>query len=95
MNTLNTMSIINTTHDQIKHDCPQNTIIYTQCNHTCRHLQSWYVRIPSEYNSKFRINIQYIYNQMNIQFRKYKNTIHQIEENPHFTLITHLEVPVN
>ena len=31
-----------------------------------------YVRIPSEYNDKFRINIQYIYNQMNIQFRRYK-----------------------
>ena len=30
MNTLNTMSIINTTNDQIKHDCPQNTIIYIQ-----------------------------------------------------------------
>ena len=31
-----------------------------------------YVRIPTEYNDKFRINIQYIYNQMNIQFLRYK-----------------------
>ena len=94
MNTLNTMRIINTTNDQILHDCPQNTIIYIPCNHTGRHLQSCYM-YEFLLNTTTNSELIVIYHQMNIQFRKYKNTIHRIEENTHFTLITHLEVPVN
>jgi len=78
MNTLNTMSIINTTSDQILHDCPQNTIIYIQCNHTGRHLQSCYMYeflLNTTTNSELIVNtytIKWIYSSANtkIQYTK-------------------------
>ena len=70
---------INTTNDPINHGCPQNTIIYTQCNHTGRHLQSCYMYefLLNTTNSELIFNtytIKWIYSFADTRIRYIKST---------------------